>query len=102
MHCPREAIDIKEYRKLLDLNVVGPLVAMQAAIAVMRRQGGGAIVNISSGTALSMGRARTAIRPPSGLWGGFPLQRAELATDKIVVSLVYPYITKSDFYKNWS
>ena len=50
MNCPLESIDIKEYRKLLDLNVVGPLVAMQAAIPVMRRQGGGTIVNISSGT----------------------------------------------------
>jgi len=32
---------IREYRKLWDLNVLGPLIAMQAAIPVMRKQGGG-------------------------------------------------------------
>jgi short-subunit dehydrogenase len=101
MHCPLEAIDIKEYRKLLDLNVVGPLVAMQAAIPVMRRQGGGAIVNISSGTALMYGPGLSGYSATKRALGGLSLTaRAELATDKIVVSLVYPYITKSDFYKN--
>jgi short-subunit dehydrogenase len=30
---------------------LGPIVAMQAVIPVMRAQGGGSIVNINSGTA---------------------------------------------------
>ena len=67
MHCPLESIDMREYRKLWDLNVVGPLVAMQAAIPVMRKQGGGTIVNISSGTALMYA---------PGLTEKMPLQRA--------------------------
>jgi short-subunit dehydrogenase len=40
-------IDILHY--IFDLEVVGPLVAMQQVIPHMRRQGGGAIINISSG-----------------------------------------------------
>jgi len=27
--------------------------------------------------------------------------RNELASDGITVSVVYPYVTKSDFYRNW-
>lgn len=47
---PVEKIDIGKYRYLFDLNVLGPLVAMQTVIPIMRRQGGGTIINISSGT----------------------------------------------------
>jgi NAD(P)-dependent dehydrogenase (short-subunit alcohol dehydrogenase family) len=101
MHCPLETIDIAAYRKLLDLNVVGPLVAMQAAIPVMRRQGGGAIVNISSGTALMYAPGLSGYSATKRALNGLSLTaRAELAHDKIAVSVVYPYITKSDFYKN--
>jgi short-subunit dehydrogenase len=101
MHCPLESIDIKEYRKLLDLNVVGPLVAMQAAIPVMRKQGGGTIVNISSGTALMYAPGLSGYSATKRALNGLSLTaRGELASDKIAVSVVYPYVTKSDFYKN--
>ena len=101
MHCPLESIDIKEYRKLLDLNVVGPLVAMQAAIPVMRKQGGGTIVNISSGTALMYAPGLSGYSATKRALNGLSLTaRGELVRDKIAVSIVYPYVTKSDFYKN--
>ena len=47
-----EFIDTAQYRKIFDLNVVGPLAAMQSVIPVMRKRGGGSIVNVSSGTVL--------------------------------------------------
>jgi short-subunit dehydrogenase len=101
MHCPLETIDIKEYRKLLDLNVVGPLVAMQAAIPIMRKQGGGTIVNISSGTTLMYAPGLSGYSATKRALNGLSLTaRGELARDKIVVSVVYPYVTKSDFYRN--
>jgi short-subunit dehydrogenase len=101
MHCPLESIDIKEYRKLLDLNVVGPLVAMQAAIPLMRKQGGGTIVNISSGTTLMYAPGLSGYSATKRALNGLSLTaRSELANDNIVVSVVYPYVTKSDFYKN--
>ena len=46
-----EKTEIGTFRYIYDLNVVGPLVAMQEVIPVMRA-GGGTIINISSGTAL--------------------------------------------------
>jgi NAD(P)-dependent dehydrogenase (short-subunit alcohol dehydrogenase family) len=54
VHCPLESIDRKEYRELLELNVAGPLVAMQAAIPVMREQSGWTIVNMSSATTCTL------------------------------------------------
>jgi short-subunit dehydrogenase len=101
MHCPLESIDIKEYRKLLDLNVIGPLVAMQAAIPVMRKQGGGTIVNISSGTTLMYAPGLSGYSATKRALNGLSLTaRSELSKDKITVSVVYPYVTKSDFNKN--
>ena len=49
---PVEKTDIEILHCIFDLDVVGPLVAMEEVIPIMRRQGGGAIVNVSSGTAL--------------------------------------------------
>ena len=101
MNCPLDSINIKEYRKLLDLNVIGPLVSMQAVIPVMREQGGGAIVNISSGTALMYAPGLSGYSATKRALTGLSLTaRGELKSDNIVVSVVYPYVTKSDFYKN--
>jgi short-subunit dehydrogenase len=101
MHCALESIDIEEYRKLLDLNVIGPLVAMQAAIPIMRRQGNGTIVNISSGTTLMYAPGLSGYSATKRALNGLSLTaRNELASDGITVSVVYPYVTKSDFYRN--
>jgi len=102
MHGPLEAIDTSEYRGLIELNLIGPLVAMQAAIPLMRAQGGGAIVNISSGTALMYSPGLSGYSATKRALNGLSLTaRNELADDGIVVSVVYPYVTASDFYNNW-
>ena len=98
---PVEKTDIEIFRYLFDLDVVGPLVAMKEVIPLMRRQGGGTIVNVSSGTALMY-------LPDNGPYSALKralahlslIAREELAKDKIVVSVVYPYITLTDFEKN--
>ncbi|MCE1253505.1 MAG: SDR family oxidoreductase, partial [Anaerolineae bacterium] len=41
-------VDPLDFQKIIELNVFGPLYAMQAAIPTLRRQGGGIIINISS------------------------------------------------------
>jgi NAD(P)-dependent dehydrogenase (short-subunit alcohol dehydrogenase family) len=46
-----EEIDPVLFDEIFHLNVLGPIVAMQAVIPLMRGQGGGSIVNINSGTA---------------------------------------------------
>jgi short-subunit dehydrogenase len=99
--CPLEHTDIEEYRKLFELNVVGPLAAMQAVIPIMRKQGGGAIVNISSGTALMYLPEMSAYSSTKRALNGLTLTaREELSENNIVVSVVYPYITLTDFDKN--
>jgi short-subunit dehydrogenase len=98
---PVEKTDVDIFHHIFDLDVVGPLVAMKEVIPIMRRQGGGTIINISSGTALMY-------LPNNG--GYSSLKRAlahisltareELSNDNIVVSVVYPYMTLTDFEKN--
>jgi short-subunit dehydrogenase len=98
---PVEKIDVDTFRHVFELDVVGHLIAMQEVIPVMRSHGGGTIVNISSGTALmylpkmgaysSLKRALAAISLTA---------REELKDDNIVVSVMYPYITLTEFEEN--
>jgi len=98
---PIEKIDVDTFRCIFELDFLGPVVAMQQVIPLMRKQGGGAIINISSGLALmylpgmsiyaSLKRALSHISLTA---------REELKEDKITVSVVYPYITITDFEKN--
>ena len=96
-----EKIDVEKLRKIFDLNVTGPLVAMQEVIPIMRKAGGGAIVNISSGLALmylaDMGAYSASKR---ALVGISLTAREELKKDNIAVSVMYPFITLTDFEKN--
>lgn len=98
---PIEKLNIKTFRKIIDLDLIGPIVAMQQVIPIMRKEGKGLIINISSGTALrvleNMGgyaSLKQALAKVS------LVARQELKKDKISVSVVYPYITDTDFEKN--
>jgi short-subunit dehydrogenase len=101
MHVPVEHANIEQYRALFQLNVIGVLTAMQAVIPLMRAQGGGLIINISSGTT-------TAVIPNVAPYASTKAAlntltraaRLELAPDNIRVGLVFPGITITDFIKN--
>jgi len=98
---PIEKTDAKMFGYLFDLDVLGPVVAIREAVPIMRKQGGGAIVNVSSGTALMQ-------LPEMGIYSSLKAALAqisltankELKDDHISVSVVYPYITSTDFEKN--
>ncbi len=47
---PLEEIDVDEWRRVFDVNVLGMFLAIRAVLPAMRAQGGGRIVNIASGT----------------------------------------------------
>ena len=47
---PFEELDIEEWRRVLEVNVIGQAMATRAVVPAMRRQGGGSVVNFSSGT----------------------------------------------------
>jgi short-subunit dehydrogenase len=94
-------INLNSFRELFELDVVGPLVAMQEVIRFMKKHGGGSIVNISSGTALMHLPNMAAYSSVKRALAGISLTaREELKNDNIKVSVVYPYITLTDFEKN--
>lgn len=96
-----EKTDIDLLHYIFNLDVIGPLVAMQQVIPFMRRQGSGSIINISSGTALmhlpNMGAYSAMKRALADI---SLTAREELKKDKIIVSVVYPYMTLTNFEKN--
>jgi short-subunit dehydrogenase len=96
-----EEIDPALFDEIFHLNVLGPIVAMQAVIPLMRAQGGGSIVNINSGTAFMTIPGYSVYSASKRALLGFSLTaRAELEKDRIVVSEIYPFITATNFGKN--
>ncbi len=101
MQATIDEIDPDDFRALLDLNLVAPLVAMQAVIPVMSKQAAGGIVNVGSGISFS------AI-PGSGAYAGSKaglsklseVARAELADAGIAVSTMYPFVTDTEFIES--
>jgi short-subunit dehydrogenase len=88
----------EKYGYLFRLNVLGPMVAMQEVIPLMRAAGSGRIVNVCSPV------AKMAL-PGLGLYASTKAAlrtltltaRAELASDGITVSVFYPFITSTRF-----
>jgi short-subunit dehydrogenase len=96
-----EKIEPALFDEIFHLNVLGPIVAMQAVIPLMRAQGGGSIVNINSGTAFMTVPQYSVYSASKRALLGFSLTaRAELEKDHIVVSEIYPFITATNFGKN--
>jgi short-subunit dehydrogenase len=96
-----EEIDPKLFDEIFHLNVLGPIVAMQAVIPLMRSQGGGSIVNINSGTAFMAVPQYSVYSASKRALLGFSLTaRTELEKDRIVVSEIYPFITATNFGHN--
>jgi NADP-dependent 3-hydroxy acid dehydrogenase YdfG len=90
-----------DFRQIIDLNVFGPLYAMQAAIPIMREQGGGIIVNVSSMVSKmhipglgAYAATKVALNMLSDT------ARGELEDDHISVVTVYPRMTATDFGRN--
>ena len=98
LHAPLAEVDPAEYRKVLDVNVVGLLAMTQAVLPTMREQGFGRIVNISSGTTrmvLAGDGAYVATKSAVNMLSA--VFRQELASDGIAVSLLLPSMTATEF-----
>ena len=93
-----EEIDAADFRAILDLNLVAPLVVMQAVVPIMRRQGAGSIINVSSGITFStIPETGAYSASKEGLNKLSAVARAELEGANIAVSTMYPFITATDF-----
>ena len=96
-----EEIKAAEFRALLELNLIAPLMMMQAVIPPMRRQGAGRIINVSSGATLATYPGSAAYTSSkAGLNMLSDVARLELAEAGITVSTVYPFMTASEFYQS--
>lgn len=96
-----EEIEPALFEEIFHLNVLGPIVAMQAVIPTMRSQGGGSIVNINSGTSFMTIPQYSVYSASKRALLGFSLTaRAELQKDRIVVSEIYPFVTATNFGQN--
>lgn len=96
-----EEIKPEIFDEIFHLNVLDPIVAMQAVIPMMRAQGGGSIVNINSGTAFMTIPQYSVYSSSKRALLGFSLTaRAEMEKDRIIVSEIYPFVTATNFGKN--
>ena len=98
---PLATIDPNLYRKIIELNLLGPLHAIQAVVPKMRTQGGGVIINVSSSVSKMAIPGIGAYASTKYALNGLSLTaRNELATDNIRVVLFHPGQTATDFGKN--
>jgi short-subunit dehydrogenase len=96
-----ENASVEDYLRLIELNLFGPVWAMQAAIPRMRAAGGGLILNVSSmvskmhipGLAF-YASTKAALNVLS------ETARVELAGDNIRVLTIFPRATATDFGKH--
>ena len=96
-----ETIDPTAFTEIFTLNVLAPIVAMQAVIPIMRAAGAGVIINVNSGTSfMTIPDYSVYSASKRALLGVTQTARGELAADGIVVSEVYPGMTATDFGRN--
>ena len=94
-------VRVEDYEDIMKLNVFSVVRLMQEVIPIMRKQGGGSIINISSmlskmyipylGPYSSTKHALNSLSLTA---------RQELAKENIAVSLVLPKMTSTNFMKN--
>ena len=94
-------VDVDLFQQVIELNVFGPIYAMQASVPQMRAQGGGIIINVSSMVSKmhipglgGYAATKAALNMLSDT------ARGELAPDNIRVITVYPRMTATDFGRN--
>jgi len=101
LHAPIEKININSYREIIELNVISPLEAMQEVIPLMRTQGGGLILNVSSMVSKNYYPELSAYASTKYALNAISLTaREELKKDNIIVSVFHPKMTATDFGKN--
>ena len=94
-------VDIEQFRQVFELNVLGPVEAMQAVIPKMRHNGGGLIINVSSNVShmhIPVIGAYAATKAALNMISD--TAREELASENIRVTTMFPRQTATDFGKN--
>jgi len=94
-------VDIDQFRQVFELNVLGPVEAMQAIIPKMRQNGGGLIINVSSNVSkMHLPAISTYAATKAALNMISDTAREELASDNIRITTMFPRQTATNFGKN--
>lgn len=94
---PFTEIDVEQWRRVMDVNVLGPFLCSKAVVGAMREHGGGRIVNIASGTAFKGTPYTLHYVTSKGAVVAFTRALArELGPDGILVNAVAPGFTLSE------
>ena len=92
---------ISEYREIMELNVFSVVRLMQEVVPVMKKEGGGMIINVSSKvTKMHIPNLAAYSSTKYALNSITQTAREELKDDNIVVSAVLPSLTATSFFKN--
>jgi 3-oxoacyl-[acyl-carrier protein] reductase len=95
---PVETIRAESFRRLLEVNVIGPALVTREALPHFRRAGGGDVVNISSTSGLRGGAGSTAYTASKfALRGMSECWQAELRKENVRVILVNPSEVQTRF-----
>ncbi len=98
---PFENCDLEDFEEELDVHVRGPLYLIKAVVPVMKRQGGGRIVNISSiGGVVAVPHLIPYAAGKFALTGLSDGLRAELSKDGIFVTTVVPGLMRTGSHVN--
>jgi short-subunit dehydrogenase len=94
-------VALADFRQIIELNVYGPLLAMQAVIPWMKESGGGVIVNVSSMVSkMHIPGLGTYAATKAALNLLSETARYELESSGIKVITMFPRTTATDFGKN--
>ncbi len=99
---PIEQVGDEEFDQAVALNLRAPYMLTQSAVKVMRRRGGGQVVQIASGLAY-FGRAGWSLYCATkfGLRGFTEAVRQEVAAEGIKVGIVAPGPVRTHFFDDW-
>ncbi len=98
---PVAEVDPGDVRKIVELNIFGPLYMIQAVVPRMRARGGGLIVNVSSTvTRMTIPGIGAYTATKQALNALSDAARVELAPDNIRVVTVFPGRTATAFGQN--
>jgi len=100
---PVEEQTTENFKKVMDINVLGVMLSMKYEIPAMRRSGGGAIVNNSSiAGAIGMPTGAVYIASKHAVVGLTKSAALEMAKEKIRVNAVSPGAIKTEMWERFT
>jgi len=99
---PIEKVADEEFERMVAVNLRAPYMLTQSAVKIMRRRGGGQVVQVASGLAYRGAAGWSAYCATKfGLRGFTEAVRQEVAREGIKVGIVAPGYTQTEFFEDW-